>query len=94
MSSNNKGISQNEKIWRLVVAYFKGKKSLGYPSEDLSAYGFRFGMSVAMKHPEYAQAFIRILSSPMSNLVEGTVADEFIEAVPLEGELEDVLPPR
>ena len=92
MSSSNKAESYREDIWRLTVAYFKSKDNLGYPPADASAYGFRFGMAVALKHPEYAQAFVRLLSSPMSNLVEGMIGDEFVETVPLEGELEDVVP--
>lgn len=84
----------NEEIWKLTVAYFKLKEKLGYPSEDTAAYGFRFGMAVALKHPEYAQAFVRTLSSLLSDAVEGAIVDEFINAVPLRGELEDVMPPR
>ena len=84
--------SSSEEIWRLTIAYFKAKEGLGYPSGDTAAYGFRFGMSVALRHPKYAQAFVRILSSQASNLVEGIIVDEFIDVVPLEGELEDVVP--
>lgn len=50
--------------------------------------GLRFGMTVAMRHPEYAQAYLQITRLPEERAIQG-----FIEMVPVEGIIEDVVPP-
>jgi hypothetical protein len=87
-------MSRNEEIWQSVIAYFKVKNDLS-PAEskdDVAAYGFRAGMAVALLHPEYAQAFVRLLSSPLSPELDELASDDFIRAIPME-EVSDVVPP-
>lgn len=86
-------MSRNEELWQLVIAYFKVKNDLS-PDEtkdDVAAYGFRAGMSTALLHPEYAQAFVRLLSGPLTSEMDELAADEFIRAMPMK-EVSDVLP--
>lgn len=53
--------------------------------------GMGFGMALGLRHPEYAQAYVRLMGVPPAS----ATIDDFVEAVPIQvkGELEDAVPP-
>lgn len=42
--------------------------------------GMGYGMALALRHPEYAQAYVRLMGVPAGD----AAVDEFIEAVPIQ----------
>ncbi len=83
-------------IWPKTLEYFGRKDPEAQtPSYKTAAFGFRFGMAVTLRHPEYARAYMSLLAlSPLEKDIEDGLVDGFIREIPihLEGEL-DVVPP-
>lgn len=55
------------------------------PGDKGAAMGFRIGMALAMRHPEYAQAYLQMTNTPDIDIdgAEGQMLDGFVRAVPL-----------
>ena len=90
MSANN-----SSEVIRGVLAYFERKDPKGEIAPHYTAsFGFRFGMAVALRHPEYAQAYARLIGASTLRHTEGAMIDAFVKEVPikLEGEPDVVSP--
>ena len=76
----------------LTGAYWNKAQIPGLDAKSASL-GLRFGMMVAMRHPEYAQAYTQLTCLPVADPLEERAIQGFIEWVPMGGEAEDVVPP-
>lgn len=88
-------MSQTDIVSTPTIEYFVGTESIARSVGPIAAtLGFRFGMAVALRHPEYAQAYTRMTADSRADAVEDEVVTNFINAVPIsmEEEPEDVLP--
>jgi len=75
----------------LTGSYWNEAKIPGLDAKSASL-GLRFGMAVALRHPEYAQAYIQVTGLHTADPLEERAIQGFIEWVPMEGETEDVVP--
>jgi len=55
------------------------------PGDKGAAMGFRIGMALAMRHPEYAQAYLRMTNTPDLDVngAEEEMLDGFVRLVPV-----------
>ena len=62
---------------------FGSMDRLSGPKE--ASLGVRFGMAVAVRHPEYAQAYLRMTNTPDLDVngAEGKTLDGFVRLVPV-----------
>ena len=80
MDENSKRILFN------TVDYFeRSGKMMQERGEVIATTVVRFGMAVALRHPEYAQAYHRMTFGylPEADKIEDAVIDEFIRYIPL-----------
>jgi len=72
---------ERDRIIQLTQTYWKGT-DVGFDINSAS-HGFRFGLVVALRHPEYAQAYKRLTYLPIADPLEEQTVQHFIESVPL-----------
>ena len=75
-------------IMQKTMAYF-GQPSVSglmqFPGRSIATMALRFGIAVALRHPEYAQAYHQLTKgiAPEADEVEDKVIDDFVKAIPL-----------
>ena len=79
-----------EKSLKYLEKVVEDVQGLHAPS---AAHGVRFGFAIAMRHPEYAQAFLKMTDIPILRArgSEERCVNDFVRRVPIEG-VSDVLP--
>ena len=77
---------ENDKVSMPTLDYFSTIFNVAeLPGPKAAAMGCRFGMAVAMRHLEYAQAYLRMTETPDLDIrgAEGRTLDAFVHGIPV-----------
>ncbi len=74
-----------DEIVRLTQSYWT-RTHIRHIDVESAALGLRYGLIIALRHPNYARAYVAMTNRPESDQFEQGAVEEFMATVPIDVE--------